>query len=117
MNIDFVKVFSVLANETRLRCLYLVFANEEVCVCEIVEALNITQPSASKALGALKIAGLLTDRKEANWNYFSLNEAMPEWMKTLVTATCKQQSKSPVHTLDQKRLQALDLREEGAGCA
>lgn len=116
MNIDVTKVFSSLANETRLRCLYLVMANKEVCVCEIVEALGITQPAASKALGALKKAGLLSDRKEANWNYFSLSKAMPLWMKTVVTATGKEQCKSPLHTLDQKRFETLDLRAGGPGC-
>ncbi|MFT4825007.1 MAG: ArsR family transcriptional regulator [Halioglobus sp.] len=116
MNIDAATVFSALANETRLRCLYLVLANKEVCVCEFVEALGIPQPAASKALGALKSAGLLSDRKEANWNYFSLSKAMPLWMKTVVTATGKEQAKCAVHILDQRRFETLDLRAGGAGC-
>lgn len=116
MNIDSTHIFSALANETRLRCLYLVATNGEVCVCEIVEALGIPQPSASKALNALKRAGLLCDRKDANWNYFSLNTEMPEWAALVVDATVSGLASSQAHTADQKRFKRLDLRSAGAVC-
>jgi len=116
MNIDLVEVFSSLANKTRLRCLYLVAVNNDVCVCEIVAALNIPQPSASKALNALKNVGLLSVRKEANWNYFSLNQAMPDWACALVTSSVNGLALSPGHSADQKRFKCLDLREAELAC-
>jgi ArsR family transcriptional regulator len=116
MNIDLVKVFSSLANETRLRCLYLVAVNNDACVCEIVAALNIPQPSASKALNALKNVGLLSVRREANWNYFSLNKAMPDWASTLVASTIQGLASSPAHSADQRRFKRLDLRDTELMC-
>ena len=110
MNIDHIQVFAALANETRLRCLHLVAINTEVCVCEVVEALNISQPAASKALNALKAAHLLTDRKDANWNYYALNSAMPKWLAAIVTATVDETANDTVFTADQKRFTQLDLR-------
>ena len=110
MNIDYTQVFATLANETRLRCLHLVARNTEVCVCEVVEALNISQPAASKALNALKAAYLLTDRKDANWNYYTLNSDMPEWLSTIVTATVDEIANNAVFTADQKRFARLNLR-------
>lgn len=116
MNIDSTQFFAALANDTRQRCLYLVATNEDACVCEIVAALDIPQPSASKALRALKNAGLLCDRKEANWNYFRLNLAMPSWAAAVVRATVKGLGSSDIHIADQQRFQGLELRETGAVC-
>ncbi|MFT5709560.1 MAG: ArsR family transcriptional regulator [Halioglobus sp.] len=116
MNIDLVKIFSSLANKTRLRCLYLVAVNNEACVCEIVAALNIPQPSASKALNALKIVGLLSVRKEANWNYFSLNQDMPDGVSALVASTIDGLASSAAHSADQERFKRLDLRDTQLVC-
>ena len=117
MNIDLAQYFSALSNETRLRCLYLVAINDDVCVCEIVATLGITQPSASKALNALKGVGLLSMRREGSWNYFSLNEAMPDWARTIVDAAVEGLGSSRSHVADQKRFQLLDLRGSDAVCS
>ncbi|MFT5692848.1 MAG: ArsR family transcriptional regulator [Oceanicoccus sp.] len=116
MNIDSSHFFAALANDTRQRCLYLVATNEDVCVCEVVAALDIPQPSASKALRALKDAGFLCDRKEANWNYFRLNDAMPDWARAVVAATIKGLGLSKIHMADQQRFKNLNLRGAGAVC-
>jgi ArsR family transcriptional regulator len=116
MNIDPPRFFSALANETRLRCLYLVATNGEVCVCEIVEALGIGQPSASKALGALKRAGMVCDRREANWNYFRLNPSMPVWAAAVVEATVRGLDASPASSSDLERFRQLDLRGGNNRC-
>jgi len=110
MNIDCPQLFAALANESRLRCLQLVAQNGEVCVCEVVAALAINQPSASKALNTLKLAGLLQDRKDANWNYYALNDSMPCWMKTIVTTTVSAMAHDKSYTADQKRFERLNLR-------
>ena len=116
MDIDSVQVFSALANETRLRCLFLVASNGEVCVCEVVDALGIAQPSASKALNALKGAGLLSDRRDANWIYYRLNSRMADWMAALVAATVTGLGSSRAHTADQKRFKRLDSRVTEGVC-
>ena len=47
---------------------------KELCVCDIVETLNITQTKASRHLQYLKNAGLVEDRKSAQWVYYSMAE-------------------------------------------
>lgn len=86
-----------LNNQTRLRCLLLLAESEEVCVCEFVDALGITQPTASKALAALKNAGFLSDRRDANWNYYSLARHMPEWQRDLLNAAIAGLRASSIH--------------------
>jgi len=110
MNIDYPQLFSALSNETRLRCLHLIFRNDEVCVCEVTAALAINQPTASKALKALKAAGLLQDRKDANWNYYRLDSDMQPAVRQIVAECCGSLAESTPYAADQKRFLTTDLR-------
>ena len=60
-----------LSYETRLRIVNLLY-EKELCVCDIMEALKITQTKASRHLNYLKNAGLVSDRKHAQWVYYSI---------------------------------------------
>jgi ArsR family transcriptional regulator, arsenate/arsenite/antimonite-responsive transcriptional repressor len=66
------RFFKVLADEARLKMLWLLFSHRELCVCDIMAVLEITQSKASRHLAALRNAGLATDRKEGLWSYYSL---------------------------------------------
>jgi len=63
--------FKALADETRLRILKLLEVRE-MCVCEIMVALNLTQPTASHHLRLLENAGLINGRKEGKWVFYSV---------------------------------------------
>ena len=71
------KVFKALSDETRLQMLGLLLHEGELCVCDFVEVLEITQSKASRHLRSLVDAGLLDDRREAVWVYFKI-AAAPE---------------------------------------
>lgn len=60
-----------LSDETRLRILNLLY-EKELCVCDIMETLQISQAKASRHLIYLKNAGLVKDRKHAQWAYYSI---------------------------------------------
>ncbi len=87
------RFFKVLADEARLKMLWLLFNRRELCVCDIMEALGITQSKASRHLAALRNAGLATDRREGLWSYYSLRPAKDEvaaaYMKLLQTSLAK----------------------------
>jgi DNA-binding transcriptional ArsR family regulator len=63
--------FKALADETRIKILKLLEVRE-MCVCEIMVALDLTQPTASHHLGLLENAGLIKGRKEGKWVFYSL---------------------------------------------
>lgn len=65
--------FKALSDETRLRILSLM-KEGEICVCDIAETLNMTQPNISFHLSMLKEAGLIKDRKNGRWVHYSLND-------------------------------------------
>jgi ArsR family transcriptional regulator len=116
MNIEQSQLFSVLSNQIRLRCLYLLAKAGEVCVCEVVEALRISQPSASKSLNSLKTAGLLSDRRDANWIYYSLRSDLPDWVDTIVQATVSGLVENRVCAQDEKRFRKMAARPANAAC-
>lgn len=65
------KVFKALADSTRLRILGLL-SIREMCVCEVMAALNLTQPTASHHLGILENAELVKDRKQGKWVFYGI---------------------------------------------
>lgn len=67
------RFFKSLADETRLMILFLLSRKEELCVCDIMEVLGITQSKASRHLRTLLHLGWVTDRREGVWMYYRLN--------------------------------------------
>ena len=74
------RFFKALADETRLRIVKLLGVRE-MCVCEVMVALGLTQPTASHHLGILENAGLVKDRKEGKWVFYSI--ANPNLIKSM----------------------------------
>lgn len=69
---ELVKVFKALSDETRIRLLKLLF-ERELCVCELMQALDMTQSRVSRNLGILREAGLVKDRRDGLWVFYSLD--------------------------------------------
>jgi DNA-binding transcriptional ArsR family regulator len=77
------KVFKALADSIRLRMLGLL-SSREMCVCEVMVALDLTQPTASHHLRILENVGLVKDRKEGKWVFYSIaNPELLEGMRKL----------------------------------
>ena len=64
--------FHALSDETRLRIVGML-ADGEHCVCDLTDALDAAQSRLSFHLKTLKTAGVVRDRKEGRWVYYSLN--------------------------------------------
>lgn len=67
----YTKFFKALGEPTRLQILKLL-AKRELCVCDLMEELNMNQPRISQHLKVLKEAGVVKERKQAQWSYYSL---------------------------------------------
>ncbi|WP_346729898.1 metalloregulator ArsR/SmtB family transcription factor [Pseudoalteromonas sp. L1] len=80
--------YKALADDIRLKSLLLIAVEQEVCVCELMTALNEqSQPKVSRHLAQLKKQGILSDRKHQQWVFYSLNPTLPIWMKQTITST------------------------------
>ncbi|MFH1702558.1 MAG: metalloregulator ArsR/SmtB family transcription factor [Nitrospirota bacterium] len=71
---NLLNIFKALSDETRIRILKLL-EDGEICVCDVVAALEMVQPKVSFHLSVLKEAGLIKDRKQGKWIYYSLDES------------------------------------------
>jgi ArsR family transcriptional regulator len=65
------RAFRALADETRLRIVALL-CHGELCVCHVEQALELSQPNASRQLGILRSAGLVESRRDGTWVYYRL---------------------------------------------
>ncbi|MEG6584457.1 ArsR/SmtB family transcription factor [Dendrosporobacter sp. 1207_IL3150] len=65
-------IFKALGDPTRMRIVEML-VGKELCVCDILDSFNITQPVISHHLKILKHAGLVTDSREGKWVYYSLD--------------------------------------------
>ena len=74
------RLFKALADKTRLKILMLL-DTREMCVCEIMVALDLTQPTASHHLGILEAVELAKKRREGKWIFYSLKN---KWIMKLI---------------------------------
>jgi ArsR family transcriptional regulator len=70
---DLVRSFRALSDETRIRILKILL-QRECCVCEVMQALDISQSRASRNLGILEDAGFIKSRREGLWILYSIDE-------------------------------------------
>lgn len=109
------KAMKALSGETRLRVLNLLL-ERECCVCEVMQALDISQTRASRNLGALHQAGLLRLRKDGLWSFYSIDRAaLRPPLAELVQAMAGALAADPAAARDRQRL-AQAVRS-GPGCA
>jgi ArsR family transcriptional regulator len=112
---DLVKAMKALSEETRIRILNLLL-ERECCVCEVMQALDISQTRASRNLNALHDAGFLKLRKDGLWSLYSINrEGMRGYLPNMLEAVTKALEGNKVAALDQERLQKAEW--VGPGCA
>jgi ArsR family transcriptional regulator, arsenate/arsenite/antimonite-responsive transcriptional repressor len=79
-------ILSALAEPTRLEALRLVWDGREHCVCELMSALGASQSRMSRHMAALKVVGLVTDRRDAQWVRYRRAPSLPQPVVALVDA-------------------------------
>ncbi len=68
--LDFLKL---LADETRLKII-MMLSRRDMCVCQIMAELNMSQPAVSHHLRILKKSGIVQDDKDGRWVFYSLHK-------------------------------------------
>ncbi len=70
-----------------MRAALLITQEGELCVCELVHALDDSQPKISRHLAQLRACGLLLDRRQGQWVYYRLNPALAGWVHAVLQTT------------------------------
>jgi ArsR family transcriptional regulator len=101
--IDPVGFFAALADPFRLRCLALISARGEVCVCQLTHALDAPQPRVSKHLGVLRDAGALVQRRAGQWMLYRI-ASLPDWATQVIAGALASIADEPRHHADLRRI-------------
>ena len=111
---DLVKVYKALSDESRLRVLNLIL-ERECCVCEVMQALEISHSKASRILSALYNVGFLKLRKDGLWSLYSFDwEGMDAHLKDILEATRRAFEGHEQMKMDRERLETAE--RIGPGC-
>ena len=103
---DVAAIADACADETRRRILLLLLAQGELCVCDLLGALEVPQPKVSRHLAVLKDANLLASRKQGTWVYYRLNPEMPLWAGQILAALADGAARSEPYARDRERLKS-----------
>ena len=76
--------FKCLSAPTRLDILKIILERQNVCVCEITEILQLSQPKISRHLALLRNLLILLDERKGQWVYYRLNPDLPEWATSIL---------------------------------
>ncbi|MDD5622148.1 MAG: metalloregulator ArsR/SmtB family transcription factor [Actinomycetota bacterium] len=78
------RVLKALADENRVRILYLLGERKNLCVCEIREIIGLSQPTISSHLKVLENNGLIIFTKDGKWVNYSLNSNLDNKIKQII---------------------------------
>lgn len=116
MSPDPQKLFSALADATRLRLLVLLTAEGELCVCELTHALKASQPKISRHLATLREMGLVADRRAGQWIYYRLRPGLPAWTQRILKDALAGMTGTKLHVSDRQALKRMPNRPNAVRC-
>ena len=114
---DAAAFFRALGDDTRLRCVALLHAEGELCVCELTHALGLAQPKISRHLGQLRQAGVVESHRRGTWMHYRLHPDLPAWARAVLAEWAGARADASPYIDDHRALQAMPDRPEKACCA
>lgn len=106
-------VCKALSDETRFRIAW-ALAEEDLCVCELSDALEVSQSTLSNHLAKMRDLGIVETRKDGTWIYYALAEGLRDQMTALFEAFDAEIEIDETLKADHARLNArLSMRVEG----
>lgn len=98
------QIFKALGEETRLRIMALLLGDQELCVCDIMAALDLPQSTVSRHLSYLRNAGLVDDRRQGVWMYYKINRERIDHAATIFDLLAAMLFELDMAAKDQRRL-------------
>lgn len=104
--------FKALSDETRLRILENI-AQEELCNCQLMERLDISQSLVSHHIKILKQAGIIDERRNGKWMYYTINTENTEaYLVSLCTKLINQEDKKLIKKHDSQECEQLQRNQQ-----
>jgi ArsR family transcriptional regulator len=113
---EWMAAIKALGDENRVRILS-ALQGRELCVCQIVELLELAQSTVSKHLSILHQARLIESRKDGRWIFYrAAGEEAPRAAGEIASVVCRWFATSPRAAADRKRLVAILAMDRDALC-
>ena len=109
-------IFKLFSDVTRLRTLMLL-GRAELCVCQIMGVLGVSQPLVSRNLAMLEGAGLLDERRSGKLVFYKLKKHLPEPQATLIKVVKGLTRDDEVFVIDINSLtDCMDYQKKAGSC-
>jgi ArsR family transcriptional regulator len=102
-------VLDVLADESRRRILVLL-DQHDLCVCELVNALGLPQPTVSRHLMVMRDAGLLEQWRDGRFSFYRIDPKLPPWARRMLDALREGSAREAPYRDDRRRLTLIAER-------
>ncbi|HRQ57179.1 MAG TPA: metalloregulator ArsR/SmtB family transcription factor [Azoarcus taiwanensis] len=109
-------LFKLLSDPTRLRCALLLHRELSLCVCELTEALELSQPKISRHLAMLREGGLVQDERRGQWVHYRLHPSLPGWVVEVLDSARRSDWGELTVNADGRRLAAMTIRPSIERC-
>ena len=84
-----------LSEEVRLRLLLLLHSQGELCVCDLIGALNLPQSTISRHLAYLKNSGWVEGKRRGVWMHYRLTPQLSPLMREILDALAREAANRP----------------------
>lgn len=101
-------LYKALSDETRLKSLLLIQKHGELCVCDLMQALNLSQPKVSRHLAELRKNGLVQNERRGKWVYYQISPQLAAWAKQILEVTLKH---------NERLIETEQLSIQNGGCS
>jgi ArsR family transcriptional regulator, arsenate/arsenite/antimonite-responsive transcriptional repressor len=81
-----ISILTALAEPTRLSAMHVLSDGQEHCVCELIRELEVSQSRMSRHMAVLRSAGLVVDRRDAQWVRYRIMPNLPAEVAALLEA-------------------------------
>ncbi len=110
------EIYKSLADETRLRLLVLLQGQAELCVCDLMHALDMPQSTVSRHLAYLKRNGWVQDRRGGVWMYYSLRQGLDPFLQAQLVLIISRLAGTDACRADQERLASYLKNKDASAC-
>ena len=110
------EIYKSLADETRLRLLVLLQGQAELCVCDLMQALDMPQSTVSRHLAYLKKNHWVQDRRGGVWMYYSLRQGLDPFLQAQLVLIISRLAGTESCRADQERLATYLKNKDASAC-
>lgn len=79
--------YKCMADDTRLKLILLIAIVGEACVCDLMCALDLDQPTTSRHLAHIRKNNIFVGDKRGKWVYYQMNAQLPSWASAVIEQT------------------------------